>query len=153
MDLIEKLGGYEEAKKIRVAFDATHYCISRKSQMKMFSVGVIGSATIAHSIACGFKETKLKDDDLVTQKQIDRALLQYRREHSLFEVGDLVTHLTTRDILKVISIEDSNKHYRFIKVKAINPENQESVNEFNSLWFQLKHATDEEIEVGRRLND
>ena len=92
MNLIEKLGGYEEAKKIRVAFDATHYCISRKSQMKMFSVGVIGSATIAHSIACGFRETKLEDDDLVTQKQIDSALLEYRKQHGIFEIGDKVVY-------------------------------------------------------------
>lgn len=83
--------------------------------------------------------------------ELEEALLEYRRQHNIFEVGDLVTHLTTRDILKVISIEDSNKHYRFIKVKAINPENQESVNEFNSLWFQLKHATDAEIKAGKRL--
>lgn len=92
-----------------------------------------------------------EENQLLMQQLRDKAALENRRQYNIFEVGDLVTHLTTRDILKVILIEDSNKHYRFIKVKAIDPENQESVNEFNSLWFQLKHATDAEIKAGKRL--
>lgn len=91
--------------------------------------------------------------DRVTAAGLELQCLEYRRQHNIFEVGDLATHLTTRAILRVISAEYSNKHYRFIKVKAIDPENQESVNEFNSLWFQLKHATDAEIKAGKRLPD
>lgn len=87
-------------------------------------------------------------------KLLDAELLQYRREYGIFELGDLTTHLTTRAILRVVGIEDSSRHYRFIKVEALNPKNDGSVSDcFNSLWFQLKHATDEEIKVGRRLDD
>ena len=150
MNLIEKLGGYEEAKKIRVAFDATHYCISRKSQMKMFSVGVIGSTTIAHSMACGFRETKLEDDDLVTQKEIDRALLEFRREHRIFEVGDKVVLAQSYPLDTVNEIK---------RIENLTPHIKGSETKYfleNSLgcWsFQIKHATDEEIKVGRRLDD
>ena len=148
MNLIEKLGGYEEAKKIRVAFDATHYCISRKSQMKMFSVGVIGSTTIAHSMACGFRETKLEDDDLVTQKEIDRALLEFRREHRIFEVGDKVVLAQSYPLDTVNEIK---------RIENLTPHIKDSETTYfleNSLgcWlFQIKHATDEEIKAGKRL--
>lgn len=143
MNLIEQLGGYEEAKKIKVAFDATHYCISRKSQMKMFSVGAIGSATIAHSIACGLKETKLEDDDLVTQKQIDRALLEYRRQHNIYEAGDLVVMVDEDDydtIFKVIG-----KPQRLYHLQG------DDDLFYGRLDFQIRHATDEEIKSGDRI--
>jgi hypothetical protein len=150
MNLIEKLGGYEEAKKIRVAFDATHYCISRKSQMKMFSVGVIGSATIAHSIACGFRETKLEDDDLVTQKQIDSALLEYRKQHGIFEIGDKVVYALyeydeepMEDFIMTVSSEID-------EFGNIAVDYEGFFTEFDTPSF-FRHATDKEIEVGHRL--
>lgn len=110
-----------------------------------------------------YEDPKYEDDELYTIKatgtrffkhNLGEELLEYRRQNNIFEVGDLATHLTTRAILRVVSAEDSNKHYRFIKVEALNPKNDGSVSDcFNSLWFQLKHATDEEIKVGRRLDD
>lgn len=88
-----------------------------------------------------------------SKESLGLSLLEYRRQHNIFEEGDLVTHLTTRAILRVVSAEDSNTHYRFIKVEALNPKNDGSVSDcFNSLWFQLKHATDEEIKAGKRLS-
>lgn len=140
MSLIEQLGGYERANNI-----ARNYSNDRDRVIQCSSKDIEYTGDPSEIANINLVEFAISD--------LRSAVLKYRREHSLFEVGDLVTHLTTRDILKVISIEDSNKHYRFIKVKAINPKNQESVNEFNSLWFQLKHATDEEVEAGRRLND
>ncbi|MEI1732890.1 hypothetical protein V8P92_02095 [Acinetobacter baumannii] len=84
MDLIEKLGGYEAASKIRVAFDATHYCISKKSMMKVFSPSKEMQETRNYLMEnCGYTETKLADDDLVTQAEIDSALEQYRLKHNI----------------------------------------------------------------------
>ncbi|OAM07556.1 hypothetical protein AZK46_15665 [Acinetobacter baumannii] len=84
MDLIEKLGGYEAASKIRVAFDATHYCISRKSMMKVFPPSKEMKETTDYLLEnCGYTETKLTDDDLVTQAEIDSALKQYRLTHNI----------------------------------------------------------------------
>ena len=140
MSLIEQLGGYERAKEI--AFDPLHLQITHVSNDGRHWVNEEFSY---------IPEIQEQIPAMVRIEDIRKALLEYRRQHNIYEAGDLVTHLTTRDILKVIIIEDSNKHYRFIKVKAIDPENQESVNEFNSLWFQLKHATDAEIEAGKRL--
>lgn len=145
MDLIEKLGGYEEAKKIKVAFDATHYCISRKSQMKMFSVGAISDATIAASSACGFKETKLEDNDLVTQEQINRALLEYRRQHKIYEVGDKVV---------LISMSD-NEVFEYTEYsKGLDLHFFESEHNYgHAKLSNIRHATDAEIQAGKRLDD
>lgn len=83
-DLIDRLGGYEAASKIRVAFDATHYCISRKSMMKVFSPSKEMQETTDYLLEnCGYTETKLADDDLVTQAEIDSALEQYRLKHNI----------------------------------------------------------------------
>ena len=69
-----------------------------------------------------------------------------------FKIGDLVTHLTTKDILRVIGIDDSNRHYRFVKVESLSRKNNGSVSDcFSALWFQLEFATKEEIKAGRRL--
>ena len=71
---------------------------------------------------------------------------------SEFKAGDLVTHLTTKDILRVIGIEDTKRYYRFVKVKSLSPKNDGSVSDcFSALWFQLEFATKEEIKAGRRL--
>lgn len=123
IDLIEYFGGYEQAKE--VALEA--------------------KKGIDPVIYVNGEEVLI---DFLTDQ-----MLAYRRQNNIFEVGDLATHLTTRAILRVVSVEDSNKHYRFIQVEALNPKNDGSVSDcFNSLWFQLRHATNAEIEANRRLD-
>lgn len=126
MSLIDELGGYDCAK--------AEYEDPMYEDDELYTIKATGTRFFKHNLG--------------------EELLEYRRQNNIFEVGDLATHLTTRAILRVVSAEDSNTHYRFIKVEALNPKNDGSVSDrFNSLWFQLKHATDEEIKVGRRLDD
>ncbi|MBF7691442.1 hypothetical protein [Acinetobacter pollinis] len=65
---------------------------------------------------------------------------------SEFKVGDLVTHLTTRNILKVIGFGDGS----FLKVRELT-NNHQKPEEFYVLYFQVKYATPEEIKAGKRL--
>lgn len=97
-------------------------------------------------------KTKFRDNGSLHAERMKRLLLEYRREHNIFEVGDLVTHLTTKSILKIVNVGDLSKHYRLMKVEALSPKNNGSVSDcFNGFWFQFKHATDEEIKAGHRL--
>lgn len=80
---------------------------------------------------------------------LERALLQYRREHGIFEVGDKVVFKNTNDsfnrnglgkneILKIIDINFMD--YLMFNISAHG---------FGQDRF--RHATDTEIEAGKRL--
>ena len=59
--------------------------------------------------------------------KINNALLEYRRQHNIFEVGDFVCFKTLGDGY----VHKYTKYHEF--------------------KYDLKHATDEEIKAGRRL--
>ena len=115
MNLIEKLGGYEKAKR----------------------------------------ELELKEQDsvlqcciAVTAEMIRDALLEYRRQHNIFEVGDSILPISNHSdqvhFLSAWYIENLDFRYTTnsgswgIIVKSL----------MGGAW---RHATDEEIEAGRRL--
>ena len=104
MDLIEQLGGYERAK------DGLHRLKLEKKDL----------------LTCG--------DLVVVESEIDAALLQYRRQHNIFEVGDKVVvkdHPFWPEDYVILTVE------------------QEHIGKwYMSAW---RHATDEEIKAGKRL--
>lgn len=63
----------------------------------------------------------------------DRLLLEYRRQHNIFEVGDKVVWINS------IAPNDT----RLFEI-------EESLGEKPDAW-SLRHATDEEIKAGKRL--
>ena len=77
------------------------------------------------------------DDD------IKAALLEYRRQHNIFEVGDWVVHIFYKDsMLQRIKGVDGNyiyvlSHDESYQYKAYSPD--------------FRHATDAEIKAGKRL--
>ena len=89
MNLIERLGGYEETKK--------------------------------HLDSCWC------DDD--NRAYLLEKLLEHRRQHNIFEIGDLY-----------VFTEKYSKHSVIHKVDSLN-----------SGKGCIRHATDEEIKAGRRL--
>ena len=104
MNLIEQLGGYERAK------DGLHRLKLEKKDL----------------LTCG--------DLVVVESEIDAALIEYRRQHNIFEVGDKVV----------------------IKAEPFWPEDyiiQTVGQEHIGKWYTAawKHATDEEIKAGKRL--
>ena len=75
--------------------------------------------------------------------KLDEALLQHRRQHNIFEVGDLVVMADADDydtIFKVIG-----KPKRLYHLQG----NDDLF--YGRLDFQIRHATDAEIEAGKRL--
>ena len=104
MSLIEQLGGYKKAKSIRdiniIEFDGD------------------ASGVIIHYMG-----------NSITQEDLERALLEYRRKHNIFEIGDLY-----------VFTEKYSKHSVIHKVDSLN-----------SGKGCIRHATDEEIKAGRRL--
>ena len=104
MNLIEQLGGYERAK------DGLHRLKLEKKDL----------------LTCG--------DLVVVESEIDAALLQYRRQHNIFEVGDKVVvkdHPFWPEDYVILTVE------------------QEHIGKwYMSAW---RHATDAEIKAGKRL--
>lgn len=104
MDLIEQLGGYERAK------DGLHRLKLEKKDL----------------LTCG--------DLIVVESEIDAALLEYRRQHNIFEVGDKV------------AVKD---HPFWPEDYVILTVEQEHIGKwYMSAW---RHATDAEIKAGKRL--
>lgn len=118
MNLIEQLGGYEKAKI---------YLAKRQIHLKR---GDYPESSIE------------KVKNIVCELEID--LLEYRRQHSIFEVGDLVTY---------------KAHFKgmwregFGKITEID-EDLEIVNIDENVGVaisEIEHATNEEIKAGKRL--
>lgn len=104
MNLIEQLGGYERAK------DGLHRLKLEKKDL----------------LTCG--------DLVVVESEIDAALLEHRRQHNIFEVGDLV-------VIKANPFWPEDYLIEKVEQKHIGK------------WYMnaWRHATDEEIKAGKRL--
>ena len=101
MNLIERLGGYERAK------DGLHRLKLEKKDL----------------LTCG--------DLVVVESEIDAALLEYRRQHNIFEVGDpIIDACIGNSVIKYHGGYDNHEN-----------------------WVScfVRHATDEEIKAGKRL--
>ena len=114
MNLIEKLGGYELAKQVfeSVPKDGNSYTVTRDDTGASFHSG-----------------------------DIFKALLQYRREHNIFEVGDKVVKASRLNDDKVYLVSEVADSLNWVKT---------SCGAFIDAPM-FKHATDEEIQAGRRL--
>ncbi|WP_166168981.1 hypothetical protein [Acinetobacter sp. SA01] len=113
MNLIEQLGGYEKARK--------HYDDMREA---------INQVYYSHSSE-------------YESQQLKKALLEYRRQHNIYEAGDLVVMTDIDDydtIFKVIG-----KPMRLYHLQG----NDDLF--YGRLDFQIRHATDAEIEACKRL--
>ena len=116
MNLIERLGGYERAK------DGLHRLKLEKKDL----------------LTCG--------DLVVVESEIDAALLQYRRQHNIFEVGD-----------KVVYIEPSRTDsVHTIKSMITGDHLRHPVALMGGIYgcgvIMLRHATDAEIAAGKRFD-
>ena len=83
------------------------------------------------AVAHGFTLTEIKEE-----------LLKYRRQHNIFEVGDSFVNYADDAIYTALSIDQNNRMHGKSGDKNV--------------WtyfgrFGLRHATDEEIKAGKRL--
>lgn len=120
MSLIEKLGGYEKAKNVF-------------SQMK-------------HSCERGYIEGK---GVFYSYIGLQSALLEYRRQHNIFEVGDKVVD-TTGFFDWLCKVEYLSTDGRVVMYKY---DQRKGDTAFTTWPFieTVRHATPEEIAAGRRL--
>lgn len=93
-------------------------------------------------------KSKLRDNGSLHSERLKKALLDYRRQHNIFEVGDKVVLAQSYSLDTVHEIK---------RIENLTPHINGSETTYfleNSLgcWlFQIKHATDEEIKAGKRL--
>lgn len=78
----------------------------------------------------------------VTAEMIRDALLEYRRQHNIFEVGDYFVNYADDAVYTALSIDQNNRMHGKSGDKNV--------------WtyfgrFGLRHATDAEIKAGKRL--
>ena len=83
------------------------------------------------AVAHGFTLTEIKEE-----------LLKYRRQHNIFKVGDSFVNYADDAIYTALSIDQNNRMHGKSGDKNV--------------WtyfgrFGLRHATDEEIKAGKRL--
>ena len=118
MNLIEQLGGYERAK------DGLHRLKLEKKDL----------------LTCG--------DLVVVESEIDAALLEYRRQHNIFEVGDAVIRKWNgRLYYLIVDIDNDGQEFLIHHDKGAK---FKDCRIFDNIC-NFKHATDEEIKAGKRL--
>ena len=119
MNLIEQLGGYELAKQVfdSVPKDGNSYTVTRDDTGASFHSG-----------------------------EIFKALLEYRRQHNLFEHGDKITVPWDADNLFTVDLV-------FTEIGLISALDLNGNKVGNASFLQIKHANDAEIKAGKRLPD
>lgn len=76
------------------------------------------------------------------QCEIEQALLEYRRQHNIFEVGDDVV-LSDGNCTLMYKLHERIGKYVYLK--------RPSGREYDFNIDQIRHATDAEIKAGKRL--
>ena len=112
MNLIEQLGGYERAK------DGLHRLKLEKKDL----------------MTCG--------DLVVVESEIDAALIEYRRQHNIFETDDYIIHDGELKVFAMWSSAVEGCAY----IGYAYAENGEMAHK-----DEFRHATDAEIKAGKRL--
>ncbi len=113
MNLIEQLGGYERAK------DGLHRLKLEKKDL----------------LTCG--------DLVVVESEIDAALIEYRRQHNIFEVGDKVVSRCADKEIRIFTYQETIGRNILVKCKKGKGYC------YPKKWFS--HANDAEIKAGKRL--
>ena len=122
MNLIEQLGGYGEAKGL---FNLYEYSISFR-YYKDFE-GDFESA--------GYVDVFIPD--------LQKALLEYRRQHNIFEVGDKVVSRCADKEIRIFTYQETIGRNILVKCKKGKGYC------YPKKWFS--HANDAEIKAGKRL--
>lgn len=120
MNLIEQLGGYEEAnteyQKVKNLRDSKE--VEIRDKRIAFDVGI------------------LRQD-----------MLEYRRQHNIFEAGDWFVSDT---ILKPFKIVEKDEDYLKLWCKEHTAEFSGNAETITKIFRNARHATDEEIKAGKR---
>ena len=134
MDLIKQLGGYERAKRVEKNVYGTGSRLIRYPS-EDFDYNDDGGNV------CDVELISFKANDL------KKSLLEYRREHNIFEVRDLVVGRCYEDYDdSILTITEKFDH--FGNPSVVFECERTICDDFES---ELRHATNEEIAAGHRL--
>lgn len=135
MNLIEKLGGYEKAKSIYKNRPQTSTHHFNGKYYENWSVGKWVRFDGDQSVDC-----KKPDNGSVNLGILGLMLLEHRRQHNVFEVGDwaVKTHPKNTILWPVLGVYKNGGVWLDYKGFCWKPP-------------RVRHATDAEIEAGRRL--
>ena len=89
-------------------------------------------------------KNQAKDKSIGFLVDINNELLEYRRQHNIFEVGDKVVYLSN-------IAPEHNDIYDVWKVDLIGCLVMLGDMDYRAMYDQIRHATDEEIKAGCRL--
>ena len=90
-------------------------------------------------------KNQAKDKSIGFLVDINNELLEYRRQHNIFEVGDKVVYKGEAGLNGLFEIERLTKTGKPKTVKT------ERFGNFPCRYCEVQHATDEEIQAGHRL--
>ena len=133
MSLIEQLGGYAKLKPHFITTDAelgyTHVYLHGNSHYCFLDDSI----------------DYIIPERAILIKDVINALLEYRRQHNIFEVGDKVVYKGEAGLSGLFEIESLTKTGKPRTVKTNRFGN------FPCRYCEVQHATPEEIKAGRRL--
>ena len=132
MDLIEQLGGYEKAKEI--VFDPLHPQMTHVSNDGCHWV----NEEFAH-----IPEINEQMQGMIKISDIRHSLLEHRRQHNIFEVGDKVVSRCADKEIRIFTYQETIGRNILVKCKKGKGYC------YPKKWFS--HANDAEIKAGKRL--
>ena len=86
-----------------------------------------------------------EENQLLMQQLREKAALEHRRQHKIFEVGDKVV------FRECSGIGGASDAIDLMTVKSIDAFGVRMTNSLCPWAIQIRHATDEEIKAGKRL--
>lgn len=85
-------------------------------------------------------KSKLRDNGSLHAERLKKALLEYRRQHNIFEVGDKVVSKKNNEfVYTVITVDGGLGRLKNVLFDHVYP------------LHDFRHANDAEIEAGKRL--
>ena len=90
-------------------------------------------------------KSKLRDNGSLHAERLKAALLEYRRQHNIYELDDYVVYQGDAGLSGLFRIEKLTKTGKPKSVKS------NRFGGFPCRYCEVRHATDEEIKAGRRL--
>ena len=90
-------------------------------------------------------KSKFRDNGSLHAERLKKALLEHRRQHNIFEVGDKVV------FRECSGIGGASDAIDLMTVKSIDAFGVRMTNSLCPWAIQIRHATDAEIKAGKRL--
>ena len=87
-----------------------------------------------------------EENQLLMQQLKEKAALEYRRQHNIFEVGDKVFYTGRANDNDLYTIKEIYVGHDFVV-----GDNGADKNFWTLFLEEIRHATDEEIKAGKRL--